>query len=303
MSDRTAGKPPLHGAKIALVTDSTCDLSEAAQAACHPTVVPLHFALGGVSYLDRVDMDLATFYKRFRASGQVAHSSQPSVGEFVNAYQSLLADHEAVVSVHIAGRLSGTVQSASIAADTVDPARVRVVDSRHVSVGLGLVVQAAGEAIQAGKTLDFVVADAEAAAGATRVYGALPELEVAVKGGRVSAPAARLAGLIELKPLIVFDEEGGTHVDGARLGYRRALRAVAGRVARYAAGAPVRVAIAHADGLESAGFVREQLLLLLGGLVDDPDLPVLQAGAVITTHVGLGTVAVGVQRLPATYGS
>jgi fatty acid-binding protein DegV len=158
---------------------------------------------------------------------------------------------------------------------------------------------AAGEAIQAGKTLDAVVAAAEAAAGATRVYGALPDLEVAVKGGRVSAPAARLAGLVKLKPLIVFDEEGGTHVDGARLGYRRALRAVAGRVARYAAGAPVRVAITHADGLSSARFVREQLLPLLGGLADGPDLPVLQAGAVITTHVGLGTVAVGVQRLPA----
>ena len=289
--------------KIALVTDSTCDLAEADRAKYVTAVVPLHVWSGGVSYLDRVDFDSAQFYRLFRDAGQAAQSSQPSVGEFVNVYKSLLEDHDSVLSVHISGRLSGTVQTAELAADSVDPARVRVVDSRHVSVGVGLVVQAAGEAIQAGKSLDLVVADTEAAAGATRVYGALPELEVAVKGGRVSAPAARLAGLIELKPLIVFDEEGGTHVDGARLGYRRALRAVAGRVARYAAGAPVRVAIVHADSLESAGFVREQLLLLLGGLVDDPDLPVLQAGAVITTHVGLGTVAVGVRRLPAAGGS
>lgn len=299
MSDKTKEKTARTGDKIALVTDSTCDLSEAGQAAYRPLVVPLHFAIDGVSYLDRVDMDLTTFYERFRSSGQVAHSSQPSVGEFVEAYGSLLSQHEAVVSVHIAGRLSGTVQSASIAAETVDPARVRVVDSRHVSAGLGLVVQAAGEAIRAGKTLDEVVAAAEAAAGLTRVYGALPELEVAVKGGRVSAPAARLAGLIELKPLIVFDEEGGTRVDGARLGYHRALRAVASRVARYAAGSPIRVAIVHADGLDDAQFVQAQLLEPLAGLLRDPDIPILQAGAVITTHVGLGTVAVGVQRLAA----
>lgn len=280
-------------AEIALVTDSTCDLAEAEQSKHAPFMVPLHFSLGGASYLDRVDMDPETFYKRFRDAGQVAHSSQPSVGEFVNVYTNLLADNDSVISVHISGRLSGAVQSASIAAETVGPARIRVVDSRHVSVGLGLVVQAAGEAILAGGTLDSVAAAAEAAARATRVYGALPELDVAVKGGRVSAPAARLAGLIDLKPLIVFDEEGGTHVDGARLGYRRALRAVADRIARFASGSSVRIAIVHADGIEAAHFVRERLASLLGGA----EIPILMAGAVITTHVGLGTIAVGVQRL------
>jgi DegV family protein with EDD domain len=279
--------------KIALVTDSTCDMPEAQQSRHRPVVVPLHFALGGVSYLDRVDMDSATFYKRFRENGQVAHSSQPSVGEFVNTYSALLAHNDAVISVHISGRLSGTVQSALVAAGAVDSTRVRVVDSRHVSVGLGLVVQAAGEAIQSGADLDAVVAATEATAGLTRVYGALPNLEVAVKGGRVSAPAAMLAGLIELKPLIVFDEEGATRIAGARLGYRRALQAVADKVVRYAGGGPVRVVVVHADGPESAQLVQASLRAALG----DTEVPIVQAGAVITAHVGLGTVAVGVQRL------
>lgn len=106
--------------KIALVTDSTCDMPEAQQSRHRPVVVPLHFAIGGVSYLDRVDMDSATFYKRFRENGQVAHSSQPSVGEFVSTYSALLAHNDAVVSVHISGRLSGTVQSASV------PSRERI---------------------------------------------------------------------------------------------------------------------------------------------------------------------------------
>jgi len=122
--------------KIALVTDSTCDMPEVQQSKYRPIIVPLHFTLGGISYLDRVDMDSETFYKRFRENGQVAHSSQPSVGEFVSTYSALLAHNDAVVSVHISGRLSGVVQSASVAADAVDASRVRVVDSRHVSVGL-----------------------------------------------------------------------------------------------------------------------------------------------------------------------
>jgi DegV family protein with EDD domain len=240
-------------------------------------------------------MDTVTFYERFREAGQIARSSQPSVGEFVSVYTSLLGDHDAVVSVHISARLSGTIQSATIAADTVDPARIRVVDSRHVSVGLGLVVQAAGEAISAGHDLDSVASAAEAAAQATRVYGALPDLEIAVKGGRLSAPVARVAGMIDLKPLIVFDEEGGAHVDGARLGYRRALRAMVDRVVRYGKGHPVRVAVVHAHGAEAAKYVQQRLASSLGS----PDIPVVPAGAVITTHVGLGTAAVGVQRLHA----
>jgi fatty acid-binding protein DegV len=109
----------------------------------------------------------------------------------------------------------------------------------------------------------------------------------------VSARVARLAGLIELKPIIVFDDEGGAQVDGGHLGYSRALRAVAGRVARFATGGPVRVAIAHADGPAAAQYLWQRLRLLLGGL----DIPLLEAGAVITTHVGLGAVAVGVQRI------
>ena len=257
-------------------------------------VVPLHVWLGGVSYLDRVDFDSAHFYKRFRDAGQAAQSSQPSVGEFVEHLQDLCSTTTTRWSRCTSRAVSPVPCRARRSPPTsVDPARVRVVDSRHVSVGLGLVVQAAGEAILAGKTLDEVVAAAEAAAGETRVYGAVPSLDAAVKGGRLSARAAQIAGLIELKPLIVFDEEGGVHTDGARLGYYRALRAVAERVARFAAGGPARFAIVHADGAEAAEYTRQRLRRLVG----DQDIPIVEAGAVITTHVGLGTVAVGVHRV------
>lgn len=280
-------------AGIALVTDSTCDLREAERERYVAAVIPLHVWFGGNSYLDRVDFDSAQFFKLFRQSGQAAQSSQPSVGEFFNVYRDLLKDHDAVVSVHISARLSGTVQTASMAAEAVDPLRIKIVDSRKVSVGVGLVVQAVGEAIEAGKTLDEVAAIAETAADQTRVYSALPSLEVAVKGGRTSARTARFAGLIKLKPLIVFDQDGAVQTDGAALGYTRAMRAVADKVARFAAGGPARLSICHADGIADARYVQQRLKRHFG----DVDIPIVEAGAVITTHVGLGTVAVAVQRL------
>lgn len=284
---------------IALVVDSTCDLPEAARQEHVTSMVPLHVQVGGVSYLDRVDLDPQGFYKLFRDAGQDAQSSQPSVGEFAHVYADLLNSHEAVVSVHISGRLSGAVQSATLAAETVDPSRILVIDSQKVSVGVGLVAQAAGEAIRAGESLPGIADAAKIVARETRVFGTLQSLEVAVKGGRVSAHAARLATLTDLKPLIVFDEEGGAHTDGARIGFSRALRAVAERVARFASHGAVRAAIAHADGYEDALYLRERLKPLLGDL----EIPVIEAGAVITTHVGLGTVAIAVQRAAAPGGT
>ena len=164
------------------MTDSTCDLSEVARLKYGVVVVPLHVWLGGMSYLDRVDFDSGGFYKRFRAAGQGAQSSQPSVGEFASVYSDLLKTHDAVVSIHISARLSGTVQTASIAAESVDPLRVRLVDSRHVSVGLGLVVQAAGEAILADEDLERGGGGRGSCRRGHPVYGALPSLEVAVEG-------------------------------------------------------------------------------------------------------------------------
>jgi DegV family protein with EDD domain len=286
---------PRGPAKIALVTDSTCDLREAERLQHETIVIPLHVVVGETSYLDRIDLDSGGFYRRFRDAGQIASSSQPSVGEFQTLYAALLESYDSVLSVHISGHLSGTLQSAAVAAEAVDPGRVRVVDSRQVSVGLGLVVRAAGEAILAGGTLEEVVAATEAAARETRVYGTLPSLEVAVRGGRVSAPVARLAGLIDLKPIIVFDEEGAAHTDGGRLGFHRALRGVVDKAVRFASGNPARVAIVHVDSLEAARYVWQRLRLALGEL----DIPILEAGAVITTHVGLGAIAVGVQRIKA----
>lgn len=279
---------------IALVTDSTCDLAAAAWNACRALVVPLHVTLGDVTYLDGVDLSPPDFYRRFAEAGQAAHSSQPSAGEFDQAYRRLLADYESVVSVHISGRLSGAVESARTAAQCIDARRIHVVDSRQVSVGLGLVVQAAGDAIAAGLSAEAVVMATEAAARKTRVWGVTPSLDVAVKGGRVSPRVAFLADSVNLKPIVAFDEEGAARVDGARLGFLRTIRTIGYRVIRFAGDRPVRAAITHADGAAAAYYLWERLRAALG---QEIDIPVVQAGAVITTHVGLGSVAVAVQRL------
>lgn len=284
---------PTPAPRIALVTDSTAEPPPHSTGKYQAAVIPLHFSLGDVSYIDGVDLDTAEFYRLFRGVGEVARSSQPSVGEFASLYSTLLEEYDAVLSVHISGRLSGTAQTAEVAAETIAPELIHVVDSRHVSVGLGLVVRAAARTIQAGHTIDEVLAATREASLNTRVYGSVPGLEVAVRGGRVSQRAARLLDMLDLKPIIAFDAEGAARVDGGRLGFDRALRSLAHRVARFAGAGAAEIAIAHADNEKAGLYLRDLIARTMG----EQEIPVTQAGPVITSHVGLGAVAIGVRRL------
>jgi len=281
-------------ATFALVTDSTADLPEEVAFRLGVVAVPLTLTLGEESYLDGVDITADAFIARVSRGEGVPHSSQPAVNDFVQTYRRLLEYREGVVSVHIAGAMSGTVQAAQLAAREVDPARIKVVDSCSVSIGAGLVLEAAGEAIAAGLSLDEVAAAAEKAKRETRVFGTVASLDFAVRGGRVSPAMARSLEHLHLTPIIVFDEHGKAGKGGAALGFDRALNAIIKRVVRFAGGAPARAMVVHSGDQAGADFVAARLAERLGG-----EVPVLRAGAVLTTHVGIGSVTAAVRRLPA----
>ncbi len=294
IDDMVAQQAAAKDATIALVTDSTVDLPEAAQIRLGIVMVPLTVTIGGKTYLDRVELSSPEFYRLVRETEELPRTSQPNRADFRRVYEALLEGHESIVSIHLSPRMSGTYQSAVGAAADIDPSRVRVVDARHLSVGLGLVIEAAGEAIQQGASLDEVVATAESAARNTRVYGATPSLDFAVKGGRVNSKVAYMAGLIKLKPVILFDEDGAARADGGHLGYNRTIRGVARRAADFAAGGEARVAIAHADSPAAVSYLLQQLRKRFG---PDQAIPMMECGAVLSTHTGLGAIAVAVRRL------
>ena len=294
IDDMVAQQAAAKGATIALVTDSTVDLPEAAQIRLGIVMVPLTVTIGGKTYLDRVELSSPDFYRLVRGTEELPRTSQPNRADFRRVYEALLEGHESIVSIHLSPRMSGTYQSAAGAAAELDPSRIKVVDARHLSVGLGLVIEAAGEAIQSGASLDEVVATAESAARNTRVYGATPSLDFAVKGGRVNSKVAYMAGLIKLKPVILFDEDGAAHADGGHLGYNRTIRGVARRAADFAAGGEARVAIAHADSPAAVSYLLQQLRKRFG---PDQEIPMMECGAVLSTHTGLGAIAVAVRRV------
>ncbi len=275
---------------IAIVTDSTIDLPESLAFRLGVVAVPLTLTLGDQEYLDGVDITLDEYVRRIAAGTAVPRSSQPAVADFVQTYRRLLDYREGIVSVHVAGATSGTVEAARAAAREVDPRRVRVVDACAVSVAAGLVVEAVGEAIAAGADLDEVVAAGERARRDTRLYGTVASLDFAVRGGRVSPVLATTLRRLRLAPIIVFDETGKPGKGGAALGFDRALKTIVRRTVRFAGDGGGRAMVAHSGDRAAAEFVAGRLHEKLGG-----DVPIVVASAVLTTHVGIGAVAAAVR--------
>jgi DegV family protein with EDD domain len=277
---------------IALVTDSTTDLPDDVAFRLGVVAVPLTLSLGGETYLDGVDITLEGFLERIAHSSAVPLSSQPAVADLAGTYRRLLEYREGIVSVHIAGAMSGTVQAAAAAAREVDPRRIRVVDSCGVSVATGLLLEALGDAAASGAGLDEIVAVADRVKRDIRVFGTVSSLEFAVRGGRVGPRMAKAIQRLRLAPIIVFDEKGRPGKGGVALGFDRSLEALVRRAVRFAGDAPARAMVGPSGDEAGAASVAARLAARIGG-----DVPVVRAGAVLTTHVGPGSVSLAVRRL------
>lgn len=281
-------------ARIALVSDSSCNLPEAVAHAIGLVQVPLTLSFGDESFIDGVDITPPQFYQRLSAAAAVPKTSQPAVGDFRATFERLLGVHQEVLCLSLSSGLSGTYQAAVAAARLVDPERIRVVDTRHLSITLGLVVEAAGEALAAKASLDEATSVAERAAHDTRLFATFPSLDTAVRGGRVNPSLARIARLLRLKAVLSLDELGRASKAGAHIGFAAALRGIADRAARFAAGRPARVLVGHGNAVGAAEFVCERLARKTG----ITDIPIVNIAAVLAAHTGPGVVGIGIRRLP-----
>ncbi len=283
------------GARLALVTDSACDLSEAKAHAIGLVRVPLSIRFGDESFLDGVDITPPEFYQRLATAPEPPKTSQPAVGDFRSTFERLLAGHEGVVSLHVSSGLSGTFQAALAAARQVDPGRIRVIDTRQVSVSLGLVAEAVGEAIAGGADLDHAAAVGECVSREVRLFAAVPSLELAVRGGRVPAGQARIAALLGVKPVLSIDAEGKAGKVGVHFGFAASLRGMVTRAKRFAAGRQVRLQVTHASAIGAAEYLAERLCSRFGMA----EIPIVNLTAVLAAHVGPGAVGLAVRRLEA----
>lgn len=279
-------------AGIRVVTDSACDLTDETLAEMGIGLVPLRIRFGDDELVDRRELSAKEFWSRCAASPVLPSTAAPAPGQFQEEFEALAdAGAEGVVCVNLSSKMSATIESARQAARAVEGrVPVRVVDSRSVTMGLGLVVTEAARAAATGACLDDVVASAEATAAAMKLYGVIDTLENLKKGGRIGGAAALLGSMLDIKPVIEV-RDGVVEQESKQRTRGKALRYLTEKIT--SAGPVRRLAVFSADAPDV-----DRLMSLLDGVVPSEG-PVLfgDIGPVIGSHAGPG--AIGVAWLPA----
>lgn len=271
--------------KIKIVTDSTVDLSDELIQKYDLEVVPLSIVIDGKTYLDRVDLAPADFIQKMAESEELPKSSQPPVGVFLELYDRLGNEGYDVLSIHMTGSMSGTVQSAQMAAE-MSTANVTVVDSRYISVALSFQVIEAAILSKEGKSIAEIVARLDEIRRQTRLFVVVDTLENLVKGGRIGKGKALLGSLFKIKPIASL--EGGEYTPVAKArSYSQVIKYLASQFAEDVKGKTIKgVGIAHAEGLELANKVKAAIYELTGY----NKIHIDYTTPIISTHTGSGAI-------------
>jgi len=276
---------------VAVITDSACDLSDELAVANNVGIVPLTIRFGDTELVDRRDLTTQEFWDRSATSPVLPQTAAPAPGEFEAAFDRAAdAGAEGVACIVLSSRLSATMQSASTAAGAFRRIPVTVIDSRSVTMGLGLIVLGAARLAAEGAGLEDVTAHAEEMAGRTRVYGALDTLENLKKGGRIGGAAALLGSMLSVKPILEV-RDGAVAAESRQRTRARALRYLADKVL-------TPTDIEHLAVVHARAADLDQFLDLLDPSPLRQNLMLGDIGPVIGTHAGPGTIAVAFQVRP-----
>jgi DegV family protein with EDD domain len=231
---------------VAIVTDSTSDISQVEAERLGLTVVPLNIHFGTESLRDGVDIMPAEFFERLKRSKELPKTSQPSAGTFLDVYRRLAQETDQILSIHLSAKLSGTSNSARAAREALGgKAKVEILDSGTVSWPLGFAARTAREAAEAGGELAGCLRAAEDALARTRLYFVLDTLEYLQKGGRIGGARAFLGQVFNIKPILTVREGEVAPLERVRSRMKAEERLF--ELATSGGGEIVRLAVAHSS--------------------------------------------------------
>jgi DegV family protein with EDD domain len=269
----------------AIVVDSTADFPEAPERFPNWRMVPLYVRFGEESFRDYVELGPDDFYRRLREADVLPTTSQPTPGDFLATYEELGA-FERVYSLHVSGKVSGTVESARTAA-AEGGNRVRVVDTETASAAITMIGLAIQRRLDRGTSDDEVEALVERCKREAGLLFTVDTLEFLRKGGRIGRAASMAGQLLHVKPILTITD-GEVHPVKRVRGAQKAFREFQSTFTQTTRDEPgLRVGIAHADAPERA----VQLEKMVRGERSESEVEIVTTlGAVVGTHAGPGTV-------------
>lgn len=275
--------------KVAVVMDSTANLSPELLAKNDLETIPLNLIWGGESYRDGIDITTDEFYERLANSSEMPTTSQPSVGDFHELYTRVAETADSIVCVTLSSDLSGTYASAVGAAELMEDFPIEVIDSRSVSVGHGFIAIAAAQAAKAGDDFQVVAQAARDLVPKMDVFFVVDTLEYLHRGGRIGGASFMIGSALSIKPVLqvndgLIDSMARVRTKKKALNYLADLA-----VERYQGHNNIHLAVVDAVAPDEARLLGEELQKRL----DPVELVYAELSPVVGTHGGPGTVGFG----------
>ena len=275
---------------VRIVTDSSADLPVNLVQEHQITVLPCYVVVDDQTFKDGVDIQADEFYRRLQSEGRTPTTAQPTVADFQEVYQDLVGQGDQVISIHVSGKLSGTLNSAEQAkASLQDGAPVEIIDSQLASIPLGLAVL--DLAILAAEGGDYLEVAAKVRQGLALYHGlfALDTLEYLQKGGRIGKAQAFLGSVLNVKPILRL-HDGEAHPVERPRSRDRAMR----RLVELAQDlAPVRrLAVIYSTDPERMATLKQDLT----GLLPAEQIIEARFGSTLGTYIGPNALGVAVTQ-------
>ena len=278
--------------KVAIVTDTTACIPQEMVEKYSIELVPIELIFGDKSYRDGIDISPAEFYALLKQAEKLPSTSGSLPAPFMEAYRRASQGAESILCITESSKLSGMFNSALVAKEMAKTALpnlvIEVMECATAAVGQGLVVLAAARTAALGKSLTEVIATARSVMPRVRLYGILDTLHYLVKGGRVPKAAAFVGSLLKIKPVFTVSDGEAYPVTSVRTN-PGAIKCILKLMRKNTVkGKPLHVAIMHADALNKAVKLKEQI----SSQFDCAELFIAEFTPVIGVHTGPGVIGV-----------
>ena len=277
---------------IAIVTDSTCDLSQELIDNYQINMLPINISFGENHYLDKVTIHPEQFYKLLEESPDYPKSAQVNDTAFINVYSHLASHYDSIIAIHLSDKLSGTFNSSVRAAKSISSEfnkPITVINSRSLSGALGLIILRTAQAIEAGIPHYRIVEMTKKWVNDTRILVSVKTLKYMIRGGRLSAFSGFIARILNINPIISIDETGKAIAFGKAFSQRANMEKVISHIKKSSSGKKIwNYIVLHANNLNAASWYAEKMEKLTG----NKPVSVVNISPVIGANAGIGAASV-----------
>ena len=279
--------------KTAIVTDSTAYIPKEIRDKFHIHMVPLSVVMGNDTYREEIDIDATEFYEKIRNERALPKTSQPAIGTFIETFEELAKEYDAVISIHLSSGISGTLAGAEQAGGMVDGIVVHTFDSEISCMVQGFFVLRAAEMAQAGATPSEILEELNNMKQTTRAYFMVDNLDHLHRGGRLNGFERVIGSVLQVKPILHFENKVIVPFEKVRT-RKKAMKRIADMLQedsdKYE---KLQATIIHANNEQEAIAWKNELAATMPNV----QFNISYFGPVIGTHLGEGSMGLGWMKI------